>query len=189
MKAVFCLAVFLLPFMACDKPGTGHYNLDNAMYLTLQTGGQSYSTYGYTDIHDANIFGGPEISFTNTPDSTGAAQVQAGFIAVTEIQSAYDATLFSMGNCYADWYMSKPGTDKFGSFINFIGSQTTQIIRIGDVPREYWFDKKSFIFTITKQDIHKGRSTMEGSFSGILHLASDTAVIQTVSGSFRAYVK
>lgn len=185
----FCFFVFLLLLLSCDKPGTGHYNLDNTMYLTLQTGGQSYSTYGYTDIHDASIFGGPEISFTNTPDSTGAAQVQAAFITITEIQSAYDATLFSMGNCYADWYMSKPGTDKLGSYINLIGSQSTQIIRIGDTPREYWLDKKGFIFTITKQDTYNGRSTMEGTFSGLLHLASDTAVTQSASGTFRAYLR
>jgi hypothetical protein len=93
-----------------------------------------------------------------------------------------------MGNCYADLYMSKPGTSNFGTYKDFTGKQTTQILRLGDTNQEYWFDKNGFNFTITKQDTYNGRATMEGIYSGVLHLASDTAVTQTANGSFRAYI-
>ena len=183
------LAIAILLFSSCTKDGSGHYKLDNAMYLTIQTGAKSYSTYGYTNTQVSDMIGGPEIIITYLPDSSGAAQVQALFTAVNQITSGYNTIEFTMGNGYADIYMSKPGNDYFGNYKDLIGGQTTNTIRIGNPELEFWLDKKGFSFTITKRDTHNGRSTMEGIFSGLLHLASDTSVTQTASGSFRAYVK
>ena len=189
LKKFLLFILIVVSGIACEKDGSGHFRLDKAMYFTIQTGAKSYSTYGHTNTQVSDMIGGPQISITYLPDSTGAAQVQALFVSINQIISGFNTVEFTMGNCYADIYMSKPGNDYFGNYKDLIGGQTTNVIHVGDPKLEYWIDKNGFSVTITKLDTHNGRSTMEGIFSGLLHLAADTSVTQTASGSFRAYVK
>jgi len=183
MKTFFCIVLVSVLLSGCEKDGSGHFELDKTMYLTIETGGKTYSTYGYTNSQSSDMFGGPSITLTYY----GANEVRAGFVTTNKIESGINTVEFVMGDIYADWYMSKPGTTFLGNYPTLVGNQENQIIRVGDPALEYWFDKNEFNFNITIQDNHNNRTTLEGSFSGKLHLASDTSVKQSAIGQFRAY--
>ena len=183
MKTFFCIVLVSVLLSGCEKDGSGHLELDNTMYLTIETGGKIYSTYGYTNSQESDMFGGPSITLTYN----GANEVRAGFVTTNKIERGVNTVEFLMGNAYADLYMSKPGTTFLGNYTSLIGNEETQFLRLGIPEFEYWFDQDEFSFNISKQDSHNGRTTLEGNFSGLLHLASDTTIKQSASGTFRAY--
>ena len=187
-KSILLICTLLL-ISSCSKDGSNHFQLDKIINITIQAGADTYSTYGYTNTQVSSMFGGPEISITNNPDSTGAAQTQVLFVATDQITSGVNTVEFIMGNCTADWYMSKSGSQVIGQYINLPGTQTSNTFTINNNAKQYWLYKKPFIFSITKQDTHNGRPTLEGSFSVTLRLSTDTSVTQSASGTFRAYIR
>ena len=180
----FFFIVLVSPLLfACEKDKKDQFALDKTMYLTIQTGGKTYTSYGYTNNQESDMFGGPELSLV------GQMKAEALFVATNKIESGINTVEFEMGNSYADLYMTRPDTVLSGPFTTFVGNQASQVIRLGDPEQEFWFDKNGFVFTITAQGTHNNRPTYEGNFSGMLHLATDTTVKQSATATFRAYLK
>ncbi len=174
--------------MACEKDGSGHFKLDNTMYFTLQTGAQTHSTFGYTNTQVPDMFGGPEISTSYITDAAGIGKTQTLLVVVKKITSGINTVEFTMGNCYADWYMASPGNSVLGSYKEVLGQLTHNVFTINDTT-VFHLDKNGLDFNILKQDVHNGRITVEGTFSAVLRPAADTTKSQPATGSFRAYVK
>jgi hypothetical protein len=186
-KFLFSLLIVAL-CMACEKDGSGHFKLDNAMYFTLHSGAQTYSTFGYTNTQISDMVGGPEISTSYITDASGIGKTQMLLVAAEKITRGINTIEFTMGNCYADWYMAKPDNSVLGNYKEVIGQLTNNVFRINGTT-SFFLDKNGFDLKILKQDIHNGRSTLEGTFTAVLRPAADTAQLQQATGSFRAYVK
>ncbi len=81
LKKLLIPILFVALYMACEKDGSGHFKLDNAMYFTLQTGAQTFSTFGYTNTQVSDMFGGPEISTSYITDASGIGKTQMLLVA------------------------------------------------------------------------------------------------------------
>jgi len=187
IKSVYLLT-FILTMASCSKDGTGKFKLDNAMYFTLQTGAKSYSTFGYTNTEVKDMFGGPELTITFVSDSQGNPQTRALLVATENITSGVNTVVFTMGDCAVDWYMQKPDTGVFGSYQEVIGLTTSNTFSATGTTG-FYLDKNGLNLSISKQDTHNGRNTLEGTFTATLRPVSDTIQSQLATGSFRAYVK
>ena len=181
-------AIFLLILVAsCNKDGTGKFKLDNAMYFTLQTGAKSYSTFGYTNSQEKDLFGGPEIIVTFLTDNSGNPQTRALLVATENIISGVNTVEFTLGDCAVDWYMQKPENGAFGTYKEVMGQLTSNTFTAAGTTG-FFLDKNGLNLIITKQDTHNGRNTLEGTFTANLRPVSDTTQSQSATGSFRAYI-
>jgi hypothetical protein len=187
-KIIIASACLMFLAASCSKDGSGKFKLDNAMYFTLQTGAKSYSTFGYTNSQVKDMFGGPELSITFDTDSLGKPETKALLVATDNIISGVSTVEFTMGNCYADWYLSKPDNAAFGTYKEVIGQLTSNRISVNG-STDFYLDKNGLILNIVKQDVHNGRNTLEGNFTAILRPATDTTQSQPATGTFRAYVR
>jgi hypothetical protein len=184
---MICLSSLILQMTSCSKDGSGKFKLDNAMYFTILTGAKSYSTFGYTNTQVKDMFGGPELTITFITDSLGKPQTRALLIATENIISGINTVEFTMGDCAVDWYVQKPDNGVFGNYQEVIGLTTSNTL-VATGTTGFYLDKTGLNLVITKQDIHNGRNTLEGTFTATLRSVSDTTQSQPATGSFRAYV-
>jgi hypothetical protein len=188
LKKFLLFILIVVSGIACEKDGSGHFKPDNAMYFTLQTGAQTYSTFGYTNTQVPDMFGGPEISSYYVTDTAGIGKTQMLLVVTEKITSGINTVEFTMGNCYVDWYMARTGNSVLGNYKEVIGQFTSNVLKLNGTTT-YYLDKSGLDLSIVKQDMHNGRNTLEGTFTAVLRPAADTIKSQPASGSFRAYIK
>jgi uncharacterized protein YxeA len=191
--SVLILSILILLIYSCSKDlldDSKYYTLDKEIYFKLTTGTDTYTTYGYSYNKNGTTFNGPEINITRDADSSTPAQTDLSLFAGEAIYDIYDNSIvFSMGNCYADWWVGKPGFDLEGKYNLLLGTETTNVFRIFSPNKEYYLDKNGLAFNILKQDILHNKQTVEGNFTGILHLASNPSLTLPANGSFKVYIK
>ncbi len=184
MRHKLLFLISLLVVASCQKDGG--YVLDKGVYINLTTGGETFTTYGFSNARDKQN-DGPELSVTFTPDASNTPQTQILLVATNEIIDVRNQILFTMGNCYADIYLSKPGNDVIGQYSQPIGNLTSNSFIVN--AKKYYPSKSGLSFNITKTDSYRGRSTYEGNFTAILRPQTDTTLSQPATGTFKVYVR
>lgn len=192
-KRILIPVLYFLLIFSCSKDlldDSKYYTLDKEIYFTLKAGTDTYTTYGYSFNKNGITYNGPEISITRDADSSTPAQTDLTLFVGEAIYDIYDNSIvFSMGNCYADCWVGKPGFDLTGNYNLLLGTDTTNVFRIFSPNKEYYLDKNGLSFNILKQDMLHNKLTVEGNFTCTIHLASNPSLTLPASGSFKVYVK
>lgn len=190
---VLILSILILLIYSCSKDlldDSKYYKLDKEIYFTLTAGTDTYTTYGYSYNKNGTTYYGPEITITRDADSATPAQTDLSLFVGEAIYDSYDNSIvFSMGNCFAFWWLGKAGNDLQGNYNILLGSDTTQFFRSFSPNKEYYLDKNGLSFNILKQDILHNKLTVEGNFTCTLHLASNPSLTLPATGVFKVYVK
>ena len=191
--SVLILSILIFVISSCSKDlldDSKNYKLDKEIYFILTAGTDTYTTYGYTYNKNGTTYDGPEISITRDADSSTPAQTDLSLFVGEAIYDIYDNSIvFSMGNCYADWWVGKSGFDLAGKYNLLLGTDTTNVFRIFSPNKEYYLDKNGLAFNILKQDLLHNKQTVEGNITCTLHLATNPSLTLPPNGSFKVYVK
>jgi len=183
------------------------YEIDKRFFFTFQAGTDSFTTYGVQEINDPNTTGwdsAQSIKVITEKDSTGSDNTVLMFtikyyIIVPYKNSGGSRTDFELGNCGGIMFMFKKGTNHIGKYTLMANTADTIWMSDntlgGNLHRNgssnalfYRILEKDFSCEITGEGaLPSGTKYLDGTFSGMADLSSDSTALIPVSGSFRLY--
>lgn len=189
----FLLCILTLIICSCSKDlpeDSKYYKLDKEIYFTLTAGTDTFTTYGFSYNKYGLTYDGPEIIIIRDADSSTPAQTDL-LLEVNEVifEGSGNGIVFSMGNCFALWSVTKADFELTGNYKLLLGTDSLKDFRTLRTNKEYYLDQNGFSFNILKQDILHNKLTVEGNFTCTLHLAANPYLTIPATGAFKAYVK